>query len=146
MFYTQDEQLHQICCTLDEISNISLPPQATDSPHTFIPVKQYTCSLIFLNMLYSIHYTVRVTVKIHNFIDLNFDIIKYVAPFYCTYTSNKEYAVFVNLDDSGGNWFKLIIFLNGRVKDRGRAQCPLAYSPPSNSAPWTAWGHLIGQY
>ena len=25
MFYTQDEQLHQICCTLDEISNI---PQA----------------------------------------------------------------------------------------------------------------------
>ena len=31
MFYTLDEQLYQICCTLDEISNIS--PQATDSPH-----------------------------------------------------------------------------------------------------------------
>ena len=32
MFKTPDEQLYQICCTLDEISNIS-PPQATDSPH-----------------------------------------------------------------------------------------------------------------
>ena len=30
-----DKQFYQICCTLDEISNISPPPQATDSPHPF---------------------------------------------------------------------------------------------------------------
>ena len=55
---------------------------------------------VFIDIFkYAVH-IVRVTVQIHNAIDLHFDIIKNVTP---VYTSNKEFAVFVNLDESDGN-------------------------------------------